>query len=242
MIESIAEALGHSISTWDVLQTCGFEFDASVLSDFSPGLSFNFGCLKLSASHVYNVRWAEVVLLGGVLSTPRRIGAVEFEMPPKVASFEQGVAWIAWHLDQNHGFEATNTPAWLEVGRQHLHLLPWVRDLAAYKARPRCTVQREWMRIVLKTLGTQMAESNTESRVTLRFDGRVLTLDVDRNVIAAAAQGEAWPCSYELPVASITRLPRRLAMHDIEISVWNSELRIANRCFRGVVEVPSDPT
>jgi hypothetical protein len=44
-----------TITTWDVLQDFGFQpDDAVVYSDVKPGLSFDFGNFKLSASCLLN--------------------------------------------------------------------------------------------------------------------------------------------------------------------------------------------
>src|SRR5262245_21037660 len=55
-----------SISTWDLLPSLGFVPDPDVLSD-RPGLSYQFGNVKVSASYVFNLRLKEIVLFTGVL-------------------------------------------------------------------------------------------------------------------------------------------------------------------------------
>jgi hypothetical protein len=45
-------------------------------------------------------RWFQpVVMLTGVMATSRTIAVVECEMPQEVESFEQGVAWVTYCLD-----------------------------------------------------------------------------------------------------------------------------------------------
>ena len=45
-------------------------------------------------------RWFQpVVMLTGVMATSRTIAVVECEMPQEVESFEQGVAWVIYCLD-----------------------------------------------------------------------------------------------------------------------------------------------
>ena len=51
-----------AISTWDRLMELGFLPDEEVISDIKPGLSFDFGNFKLSASGCINMRFKEVVL------------------------------------------------------------------------------------------------------------------------------------------------------------------------------------
>ena len=92
-----------TISTMDVLRSMVFQHDPGVISDESPGLSFDFGNLALRASRCLNLSCVEVVLFTGVLSSPRSLGDVFFEMPRKVKSLKQCAAWIVWNLDQNAG-------------------------------------------------------------------------------------------------------------------------------------------
>lgn len=87
--------------TRDLLLELGFRPDAAVMSTPGPGLSFDFGNLNLQAAWVINLRFQEVVLFTGVLSTPRTVSDVEFEMPRQVASREQCAAWLVWHLDRS---------------------------------------------------------------------------------------------------------------------------------------------
>jgi hypothetical protein len=111
----------------DVLRLLGFHEDTNVLSDFSPGLSFDFGNVKLEASHNRN-RWLRpVILLGGVMTTSRSIALVHFEMPTEVESFEQGVAFVTYCLDKHAdgNFAPAVEAPWLEAGRRYRHLLPW---------------------------------------------------------------------------------------------------------------------
>jgi hypothetical protein len=67
-----------TISTWDTLMELGFLPDEEVISDMQPGLSFEFGNFKLSASGCTNMRFAEIVLFTGAMITPRSIAEVQF--------------------------------------------------------------------------------------------------------------------------------------------------------------------
>jgi hypothetical protein len=121
---------GETVSTWDVLRDFGFKPDAEVYSDVNPGLSFDFGNFKLSASCVMNLRLAKIVLFSGVLKTGRTIAEVSFEMPRRVHSQKQCAAWIVWHLDRSAGkggLGPNSETAWIIEGRGSKNLLPWVR-------------------------------------------------------------------------------------------------------------------
>lgn len=123
------------VSTWDLLRTLGFAEDQTVISDRQPGLSVDFGNLKLSASFGINRRFVHVVLLTGVIVTKRSICEINSELPPNVESIEQGMALVAWCLDNAAGgrFEPAVAPAWLAEGRRHRHLLPWERERAGLR-------------------------------------------------------------------------------------------------------------
>ena len=127
MNEPEAAASVAPIKSEDVLRRLGFREDNSVLSDGSPGLSFEFGNFKLEASHGAN-RWLRpVVMIGGVMATERTLALVHFEMPLEVESFEQGVAFVTHCLDSSAGgvFNPFSPAPWLVEGRQYRHLLPW---------------------------------------------------------------------------------------------------------------------
>lgn len=225
------------MATCDVLIRCGFQPDSALISDLSPALSFDFGNFKLEVIHALNLQFVKTFQFGGTLSTHRVIRMVEFEMPEYVESFEQGVAWIAWNLDNGRKFDAKQSPDWLDIGRQNIHLLPWKREFAAWKARPKCTVARDWMRLVLKAIAELLNKGTAESQFTLSFDGNVLRISLGGEVIATSASGLAWTCAYSVPASSMKRLPRRLSSKQVEISIWKSELQIANRRYEGIVPV-----
>jgi hypothetical protein len=134
----VTELIGTSepsrVSTWAMLRALGFSEDQTVISDLRPGLSFDFGNLKLSAGRMVNHWFVPVIVLSGVMSTNRNISSVEAELPVEVESIEQGMAFVAWSLDNaTHGqFQPAITPSWLETGRRNRHLLPWVRERALY--------------------------------------------------------------------------------------------------------------
>jgi hypothetical protein len=133
--------------TWEVLKEFGFKADSTVFySDIRPGLSFDFGDFKLSASAVLGRQFQDVVLFTGVLTTPRSLGEVVFEVPRQIESREKCAAWLAWSLDEyadDHVFRPRVAVDWLLVGRANLRLLPWYYDQEAFEARPHCSVDKE---------------------------------------------------------------------------------------------------
>ena len=98
------------------------------MSDVMPGLSFDFGNFKLSASCVFSSKFREVVMFTGWLTTSRTIAEVRFEMPRAVKSRAQCAAWIVWNLDASadkNFFQPLCEVLWLSEGRQNKNLLPW---------------------------------------------------------------------------------------------------------------------
>jgi hypothetical protein len=118
----------RSIATWDTLKDFGFEADGGVLSDIMPGLSFDFGNFKLSASAVMGKTFKPVVLFTGWMRTPRAQREVCFELPRMVASRELLAAFLVYYLDQaasDGAFEPIHPAIWLAEGRNNQGLLPW---------------------------------------------------------------------------------------------------------------------
>lgn len=140
------------ISTLEALAALGF----IEVRDPLPGLSFQFGPAELHAIESLN-RWlVPTVSLAGMVATNRQICMIETDMPLEVESIEQAAAWVVWALDNasRRVFDPPGRPAWIEIGRRNRHLLPWERDRAAeelqraaYEARPRCDITREWARV-----------------------------------------------------------------------------------------------
>lgn len=228
-----------SVSTWDLLKSIGFVEDQSVISDPPGGLSLDFGNFKLEASFVINRYFREVVMLGGVMSDSRSIALVESEMPREVESWEQGVAWITWCLD-NHAtgglFEPVLPMKWLTEGRLNRYLLPWEKERAAYAARPHCQVQRDWAKLALRKLSELVVTLDNDVPIIFQFDGEILTIRGLNTVIATSASGKAWPSKYSLKAKQLRWLPKRLRMSGVvEFSYWDSAFTIGNHRYNGAV-------
>lgn len=246
MTTSIEAGPGAStIPTWDVLLNLGFVVDPDVISESKPGLSCDFGNLKLTAGHLCNRYWKPVVVLGGILSTPRTGRLIEGEMPVEVESVEQAKAWLAWTLDgsDHEKFEPAIATQWLHEGRLHSNLLPWERERAqgereraqeraVYEASPHCSVPRDWARFALNSLTDHLSHLAENVAVTFRFDGRVLSIECDGKTIPMPATGKAWPHGFTINAAKLRKLPKRFINDEIVVSVLDSTLRIAGWPFR----------
>jgi hypothetical protein len=228
-----------TVPTMDSLRCLGFQPDPTVFSDGCPGLSFDFGNLTLRASSCLNLRCVEIVFFTGVLSTPRSLADVQFEMPRRLKSIKQCAALIVWSLDQ-HADQRVFTPSrhvgWIEEGRANRRLLPWVMSMAEYNARPQCVVQRDWLRLALKTLGEYLVSLSDNACIVFSFDGSVLAIRVNKKVIALPGEGSPWAVCFRVEAGTLRRLPTRLMREDINVSIWESHIALGNYTYAGTLE------
>jgi hypothetical protein len=227
-----------TIPTMDALRCLGFQPDPSVISDGTPGLSFDFGNLKLKASCGLNLRVEEIVLFSGVLSSPRTLAEVHFELPQRVNSLKQCAAWIVWNLDKDAdgAYKPARHVDWIEEGRQNRKVLPWYKSLAEYEVRPCCLVERKWLRLALNTLAEQVASVDDQATFIFGFDGSVLSICCDGKLIVLAGQGPPWTVRFKPKAKALRCLPNRLMQERVGISLWKSSLRIGNWTYDGALE------
>lgn len=223
-----------NIATWNVLKEFGFAPDHKVISDEMPGLSFDFGNFKLSAGAAMGKGFRPVVLFTGLLATQRTLADVSFELPRELASRELLAAWLVYSLDgasNMRGFQPEEYVDWMAIGRQHIHLLPWEVERAAYNLRPQCMVQREWLRVALKNLAEILAEVKRTVEVEFGFDGTILTIQCCEEVLPMPAQGKRWPVKFTVSAENMRQLPNRLTRPRVAVEVYKGRLRIANRGY-----------
>lgn len=220
-----------SVQTWTVLKALGFVGDSSVIhSDRQPGLSLMLGRHKIEASELLNRWFAPIVRISGVVAAPRTVIQVAGEIAREVESVEQGMAFLAFILkDAMDNIDPSQIPSWLTEGRCHAHLLPWERENAAYQARPHCYVERDWMRLGLRALADTLAELDDQQPVVLSFDAGALTISCAGKAIPMPATGAPWPERFVLTAGQLRDMPHRLMRPSIEVSIWESRLRIGNR-------------
>lgn len=228
-----------TIPTWDLLSSLGFSPDSTLLfSDIRPGLSLDFGNLKLSAVAVVSPYSGEIISLSGVLSTPRTVAEIQFELPRRVESLKQCAAWIVWNLDQHSSggaFRPARDVGWINEGRQNRRLLPWVMSQAEFDARPQCTVRRDWLRLALKNLREQLPSLPDSAIVVFSFDGSVFSIRCDKKVIAFPGEGLPWTVCFRVEGRALRSSPKRLMREFIDVSVWESNIRFGSSSYKGVV-------
>jgi hypothetical protein len=229
------------VQTWEVIQELGFTADPGVYSDIRPGLIFDFGNFKLSASAVVGQHFQDVVLFTGVLATQRSLTDIQFEMPRQIESREKCAAWLAWSLDKhadNQLFRPQNAVDWLAVGRANLRLLPWYFDQDAYEARPHCSVDKELARPLLKNLAKIAEQMPPEEKVWFSFDGEVLKIKAGKELLALAANGKPWSNRYGLKAAQLSKPTRRMPGDRVWFESWDDHFTIARCRYLGVVSEP----
>jgi hypothetical protein len=226
-----------TIRTWNMLPSLGFQPDSGVVfSDIRPRLSLDFGNLKLLAAAVVSPYSGEIVLFSGVLATRDTVAEVHFELPRRIESLKQCAAWIVWNLDQ-HSNGRTFRPArdvdWINEARQNRRLLPWVTSQAEFEARPHCTIQRDWLRLALRTMGKHLASLPDDSLTSFSFDGSIFSIRCNTTVIAFPGEGSPWTVRFTVEARKLRRSPKRLMSEYIEVSVWQSRIQIGSRSYEG---------
>jgi hypothetical protein len=99
---------------------------------------------------------------------------VDFEMPLEVESLEQGTAWVAYGVGE--GFRPLHPTPWLEDGRAWHDRLPWVRRLEEYKARPTCSVEKDWFKVAAKKLRPLAGAASESDLLWFAFNGEPLKI------------------------------------------------------------------
>lgn len=238
MIES-RNTESANIPTWDFLKIIGFKDDSSVYSDGEVGLSIDFGNFKLSATKQLNAHLVKVIQMYGNMTTSTTISDVNFELHVYVESAQQLMALIVWNLDKyanSRKFIPINSTPWIEEGRANFDLLPWERQRLKYESRPRCSVDREWLKLAINHLKNHTKKHLILNEILIDFDGKVLSFEIDNIFIPVTASGQPWDLKFKLPIDSISHFPKRIMHESVEISVIDNRLTIANLSFNGVVE------
>jgi hypothetical protein len=238
IVAATAKPVPRVLETWAVLQSFGFTGDSEVWSDIQPGLSFDFGNFKLTASAVVSFSFQEVVMCGGVYCGSGKLAEVGFNISRKVTSPERCAAELVWHLDKQLGwngqpFRSLNPAPWLEMGRQHFHLLPWVQqqleweaEQRALAARPHCWVAKAFARPLLNALAEEVAQADAGETVWFAFDGEVLKVSYGKRRLAAAAQGNTWPEEYGVAASALAEAPKRILNGGLTFGVWKGNFSI----------------
>lgn len=83
-------------------------------------------------------------------------------------------------------------------------------DWVAYAARPRCMVDRSWMRVALNALKEKLNVEHGGDDVGISFDGRILAFSRPGWVVPVPAEGALWPSRYQIQAENFSKFPSRL--------------------------------
>lgn len=218
-----------AITLRTVFEQLGFKEQWDAISDQLPGYFFHHGALSLTATQVTNQYLRPVFYIGGQYTSRRTMAEIGFEMPLEVESFDQGVAWLAYGVGPNLN-EAIGIP-WIQLGRELKETLPWVRQAAAYAARPQCLVERDWFRLASRKLRDRASISGPAERAVFSFDGDTLRVVLKDAVLSMPASGAAWVECYAVIGTELASLPQRITTPLVPISVWDGRLHIGKRVW-----------
>lgn len=237
----------QAIETLEALKHLGFAPDASALSYGGEALSYDFGNLTLSARQTMNRYFAEIISVSGVYATPRTIAEVEIQLPLRVASVQQCAAFIAWGIDKqvSRNFVPLAPTRWLDEGRNNFDLLPWIRkqkrlleEQKLYNERPRCTVERDWIKLALRDLRSLLPQLDKSESLSFTYRDEIFSIRTRLKLFALPATGNSWKSSYEITAGNFQNFPKRFKYNEVEISIWEEHLHLAN--WRYPIEKTTD--
>ena len=228
-----------SLSTVEIIENFGFKHDIGGLPKTFTYKSSN---LQMSACICLSLKsFEEAVCFSGCIHTERTLGYIEFEMPLEVDSFEQGIAWLAWHIDRQKNdrscYNSDFPYNWLEIGYANYHLLPWEKERierereeeayqAEYMLSPHCTVEREWARILRGKINAIMEGAEEPLHVEVSFDGEMFIIRCAGMLMPMPATGKAWNNSFILNFEPKWQLPKRFKNETIEFAIFREKLMI----------------
>ena len=210
----------NAVSFVSLLESLGFEE--------RPGGAYvwNFGNMELSLVECVSLRMVPGLLASGVYATERTVTVIDQFLPQTVVSYEEGLALLAYVCRDT---KPQIIPDWLRNGQEGQDQLPWRRESAETAQRPKCVIELDWFKLMLRDLSAKLkAEGN--AILQFRFDGKILQISDGSNVVACPANGAAWDKDYHLPASSLANLPKRFRA-EFSIEVWQGMLCIANRRF-----------
>lgn len=215
------------MDTLEALLQLGFVPDAD-----SEKFVYDFGNFELTAIQSMNRSFVEVIYVTGVFYDKRSLCNVEIQLPLRVASIELCTTFIASGIERQIGnFTSSIQTDWLETGRNNFDLLPWMREQKRYKERPRCLADRDWLKLAIRDLSLHQEELGENDSLFLTFQKGIFSIRSPLKVIAFPAAGEDWNFQYEIIAGKLRNLPKRINNKEIEISVWNDYLFLANRGY-----------
>lgn len=112
--------------TWDLLSGLGFEPFEGDIPDFKTRLIIDFGDVKLYAAEMLNDRFVEVVMISGLMTTPRTQTEIDIQLPLTILSRKHLIALFTFFLLNSFGrdYMPPVNGEWLHEGKKLSYLLP----------------------------------------------------------------------------------------------------------------------
>ena len=107
---------------------------------------------------------------------------------------------------------------------------------AEYDSRPKCTVQRDWLRLARKSLREHLGSLADSAIVVFSFDGAVFSIRCDTKLIVFPGEGSPWTVCFRVEAKTLRQeRKRRLMSEHIGISIWNSRIEFGPWSYEGTV-------
>lgn len=192
------------------------------------GWEYDFGNCKVKATKTY--KWSnQIFQFYGTYFTRRTAGEIEFDLPLKVESYEQGVALLAKYIRSK---DFLNIPDWINQGKVWEDHLPGRRELKEFRDNPEANIEHGWFRVMLKKIIEAAHEANDQDMTTISFDGSMLRVEYRENLLVCPGIGKAWTAKAILKTKSLGSVPARISRNGISIYLWKDSLYIGNRVFQ----------
>jgi hypothetical protein len=220
-----------------VLRRLGFQ-PADVKGDFK----YEFANFRLEALVSYDPVGGEHFWFYAHFGDGRTIEQIDFKIPGKVTSFEQGHALISYYL---RGHTIKSAPPWVSEGRKLSQHLPWLMDAPITKDR--CEIERDWFRPALRSLRDHAQSASPDELIEIRFDGRALTLESDELFLTMPARGAVWEDHIWIAIREIKKLPTRLKrivtleVFENWLTVGGNRLRLSMHSYLSNFNSPVSP-
>lgn len=191
------------------------------------GVGYRFVHLDLDAVHVRNLYARYVVLLSGVLDTRRTLATIEEQIPPDLEDPVEAAAWVSYAL-RSYRYRLEPLPDWFVKGERHWDLVAPAREeiaagerWQAFKASPNCYIDRDYARLLRRNLQEEISWLDSEAKMTISFDGRVLSIALCERVHDVVASGDGWPSEYQVIVSPETTWPPRFKSWTVELCMFD---------------------
>ena len=192
------------------------------------GLEYDFGNCMVKATKTY--KWFnEIFQFYGTYFTSRSAGEIEFDLPLKVESYEQGVALLAKYIRSK---DFLHIPEWINQGKVWENHLPGRREMKAYRDNPTAYIEHGWFRVLLKKIIEAAHEANDQEITTISYDGSILRVEYRENLLVCPGIGKAWTAKAILKTKSLGSISTRISRNGISIYLWKGALYIGNRVFQ----------